>query len=113
MYSKNAKYNLLFGILSQVVSISLGVILPRLFLTSYGSEINGLLSSVTQIYAYIALVEAGIGAASLQALYRTVGASDRRGTNAVLSAVNRYYKRTGVVYLFCIVIFETSAQKYL
>lgn len=105
MYSKNTKYNLLFGILSQVVSISLGVILPRLFLTSYGSEINGLLSSVTQIYAYIALVEAGIGTASLQALYRTVGASDRRGTNAVLSAVNRYYKRTGVVYLFCIVIF--------
>lgn len=105
MYSKNTKYNLLFGILSQAVSIALGVILPRLFLTSYGSEINGLLSSVTQIYAYIALVEAGIGTASLQALYRTVGGDDRKGTNAVLSAVDRYYKRTGIVYLVCIAIF--------
>lgn len=106
MCSKNTKYNLLFGVLSQAVSIILGVILPRLFLTNYGSEINGLLSSVTQIYAYIALVEAGIGTASLQALYRTVGANDRKGTNAVLSAVNHYYKRTGSIYLFCIVAFS-------
>lgn len=106
MHSKNTKYNLLFGILSQVVSIILGVILPRLFLTSYGSETNGLLSSVTQIYAYIALVEAGIGTASLQALYRTVGKKDQHGTNSILAAVNHYYKRTGVVYLFCILIFS-------
>lgn len=106
MHSKNTKYNLLFGILSQVVSIILGVILPRLFLTSYGSETNGLLSSVTQIYAYIALVEAGIGTASLQALYRTVGKKDQHGTNSILAAVNHYYKRTGVVYLFCILVFS-------
>ena len=106
MHSKNTKYNLLFGILSQVVSIILGVILPRLFLTSYGSETNGLLSSITQIYAYIALVEAGIGTASLQALYRTVGKKDQHGTNSILAAVNHYYKRTGVVYLFCILVFS-------
>ena len=99
---KNTKFNLLFGILSQVVSIILGVVLPRLFLTNYGSEINGLLSSVTQIYAYIALVEAGIGTASLQALYRTVGAKDQGGTNSILAAVNHYYKRTGLIYLFCL-----------
>lgn len=106
MRSKNTKYNLLFGILSQAVSIILGVILPRLFLTSYGSEINGLLSSVTQIYAYIALVEAGIGTAALQALYRTVGAKDQSGTNSILAAVDHYYKRTGVIYLFCIFAFS-------
>lgn len=107
MESKNTKYNLLFGILSQAVSIILGVILPRLFLANYGSEINGLLSSVTQIYAYIALVEAGIGTASLQALYRTVGKQDRCGTNSILAAINNYYKRTGVIYLFCIFAFAT------
>lgn len=107
MESKNTKYNLLFGILSQAVSIILGVILPRLFLANYGSEINGLLSSVTQIYAYIALVEAGIGTASLQALYRTVGKQDRYGTNSILAAINNYYKRTGVIYLFCIFAFAT------
>lgn len=105
MRSKNTKYNLFFGILSQAVSIILGVILPRLFLTNYGSEINGLLSSVTQIYAYIALVEAGIGTASLQALYRTVGVKDKQGTNSILAAINNYYRRTGVIYLLCISAF--------
>lgn len=105
MHSQKTKYNLFFGILSQVISIILGVVLPRLFLTSYGSEVNGLLSSVTQIYAYIALLEAGIGTASLQALYKTVGAKDRDNTNSILSAINRYYKRTGTIYLVCILVF--------
>ncbi len=105
MNRKRTTYNLIFGILSQVVSILLGAILPRLFLTNYGSEVNGLLSSVTQIYAYIALLEAGIGTAALQALYRTIGQSDRKGTNGVLSATNRYYKRTGCIYCGCILLF--------
>lgn len=107
MRSRNTRYNLLFGIFSQVVSIILGIILPRLFLTNYGSEINGLLSSVAQIYAYIALVEAGIGTASLQALYRTVGKKDKHGTNSILAAINNYYKRTGIIYLLCIFVFAT------
>ena len=38
MNRKRTTYNLIFGILSQVVSILLGAILPRLFLTNYGSE---------------------------------------------------------------------------
>lgn len=70
---KKIKYNLFWGIASELLTIVLGIIVPRLILTSYGSEVNGLLGSVTQIYSYIALLEAGIGTATVQALYKTVG----------------------------------------
>ncbi len=104
--TKKISLNLALGVASELLTILLGIIVPRLVLTSYGSEINGLLSSVTQIYSYVALLEAGIGAATIQALYKTIGERSQPATNAVLAATNRYYHRTGLLYLLTIVVFS-------
>ncbi len=98
--------NLIFGFLAEVVAIVLGIIVPRLTLTNYGSEINGLVSTVGQVYAYVALLEAGIGATTVQALYKPVGEGDRNNINAILSATNRYYKRTGIIYAAIVLAFS-------
>lgn len=84
----------------------LGILVPKLVLTVYGSEVNGLLSSVTNIYAYIAIVEAGVAAASCQALYKPIAEKNTGDINAVLSATNRYYHRTGMVYLSLVLLFS-------
>lgn len=104
--SQKIKNNLIVGILGQAVALLLGILLPRLVITSYGSEMNGLLSSITNIYAYIALVEAGVAAASCQALYKPIAANDRGRMNAILAATNRYYHRTGCIYLVLILAFS-------
>lgn len=103
---KKISRNLIWGILSELVTIALGVLVPRLVLISYGSEVNGLLSSVTQIYSYLGLIEAGIGVATIQALYKSIGSDDKKRTNAILSATNRYYRRTGFLYFFAICVFS-------
>lgn len=103
---KKIKYNLIVGFASQFITIALGIVLPRLVLTSYGSEVNGLINSVTQIYSYVGLLEAGIGTATIQALYKTIGNQDRDKTNAILAATNRYYKKTGCLYALAVVIFS-------
>ena len=105
---KKIKYNLIIGIASEILTIILGILVPRLILTSYGSEVNGLLNSVTQIYSYIGLLEAGVGFATIQALYRTVNLQNHSQTNAILSATNHYYHRTGIIYLFTVLIISTS-----
>ena len=99
------KKNLIIGTLGQLIALVLGILLPKLVITSYGSEVNGLLSSVTNIYAYIALVEAGVAAASCQALYKPIAENDRERMNAVLSATNLYYHKTGYIYLGLIIAF--------
>ncbi len=104
--SKKIRNNLILGVLGQVVALVLGIVVPKLILDNYGSEVNGLLSSVTNIYAYIAIVEAGVAAASCQALYKTIANKNREETNAVLSATNKYYHRTGFIYLGLIVLFS-------
>ena len=44
----------------QFVTIISGFLVPRAIIGVYGSEVNGLVSSLTQIVSYITLVEAGI-----------------------------------------------------
>lgn len=102
--AKKSIYNILFGVLGQLVTIAFGIIIPRLFLTSYGSETNGFLSSVTQLFAYMTLLEAGVGAATIQALYGPIGRGERGKINGILSATNKFYKRTGYVYFACVIV---------
>lgn len=102
---QKAKKNLVFNILNQILTIGIGLLIPRLVLTSYGSAVNGYVNSVTQIYSYIALVEAGIGAASMQALYKPVAENDRDSINSIVAATSQYYRRAGFVYLGLIVLF--------
>ena len=98
------KNNLVSSFLYQIVLISLSFILPRLYLENFGSEVNGVLSTIKQIFIYLFLLEAGVGLATTQALYKRIGEKDYEGTSAVLSATNIYYKRTGVVYLILVLI---------
>ncbi len=94
------------GVLGQIITILLGLILPKFFITSFGSETNGLISSITQIYVYINLLEAGVGTATLQALYKPISENNKQKINSILSATSEYYKKTGYLYLIAIAIFS-------
>lgn len=98
MNARRSFYNIFFGMLSQIISIALGIIIPRLVLVSLGSESNGLLSSVNQALVYLSLLEAGIGTATLQALYKPVAEEDKSSINQIMAATNIYYKRVGLYY---------------
>ena len=97
--------NIFWGVFGQAVTMIIGLILPRLRIISVGSEVNGLLSSVQQIYVYFALLEAGVGATSLQALYGPVARDDKDAINGILSATHSYYRRTGIIYLLAVFAF--------
>ena len=97
--TKKGIFNIVFGVLSELITIILGIIIPRLFLLSYGSEVNGLLNLISQIYVYMGLLEAGVGAATLQSLYKPVANQDKDSINRILAATHRYYTKIGTVYL--------------
>lgn len=102
MRTKRGIYNLFFGLISSFVSIVTGILVPRLFLVSFGSEANGLVSSVGQVFSYVGLMEAGISATAIQALYKPIAEGDRLQINRVLSASNGYFKKIGILYLGCV-----------
>lgn len=98
------KKNLISSLVYQVVLISLSFIIPRLYLENFGSEVNGVLSTIKQIFVYLFLLEAGVGLATTQALYKRIGEKDYKSASEVLAATNSYYIKTGIVYLIIVLI---------
>lgn len=96
--------NIASGIFGQLMTICLGILIPRLVMVSYGSEINGLLSSISQIFVYFGLFEAGIGTASVQALYAPVAKKNNRAIEEILVATKRFYIKTGILYLASVIL---------
>lgn len=84
--------------------LSLSFLLPRLYLENFGSEINGVLSTIKQIFVYLILLEAGVGLATTQALYKRIGEKNYASANEVLAATDAYYKRTGILYLAIVLL---------
>lgn len=67
----------------QALVMLIGMITPRLLLVAYGSEINGLVSSVTQFVSYFTLVQAGLSGASIYALYKPLADKDEKKISAI------------------------------
>lgn len=103
MKYKNGVLSATFGIIQQLLTLTFGLIVPRLFIRTFGSEMNGLLSSIANIYSYLALVEAGVGTAAIQALYGPIGRDDKKSINQIMTAVASYYNKAGFVYLLGVI----------
>ena len=85
---KNSMNNLIWGIVGNIITSAVAIIIPRLFIVNYGSEVNGLLSSIRQIYVYLVLLEVGVGTASEVALYGPIGKGDHASANRILAATD-------------------------
>ena len=83
----------------QVVTMVCGFILPKVMLSIYGSEINGLVSSITQFVSSLTIVEAGLSGAIVYSLYKPLAINDYMGINRIASAAKKFYYRTGYLFL--------------
>ena len=98
MRMKNAFQNVISAIILQIIIVITGIYIPQLMILTYGSSINGMVSSITQFITYISLVEAGIGNASLVALYLPLATDNHKKVNSIMSATSRFYYRAGMIY---------------
>ena len=97
--------NVLYSVGTRIIILMIGIIVPRLLIVSFGSEVNGLLSTVTQIFTYLALVEAGIGNSATNALYKPLGEKDYKEANEVAGEARRYYRKVSIIYGLAILVF--------
>jgi len=107
------KHNLISSFIYQLVLISLSFLLPRLYLENFGSEVNGVLSTIKQIFTYMCLLEAGVGLATTQALSKRIGKNDFESASRVLSATNIYYIKTGIIYSIIVLIIAFFVTVYV
>lgn len=91
--------NIIGSAVLQVVTIITGFISPKLMLSAFGSEINGITSSITQFISYLTLVEAGLSNATIFALYKPLADKDDEARDAVVSATKIAYYKIGMLFV--------------
>lgn len=96
--TKKFVLNASFSALQQVLTMIVGLITPRIMLQFYGSEINGLVTSITQFISYFSLIEAGLSGAAVYSLYKPLANQDVKGINGIVSAAKRTYTKLGFVF---------------
>jgi len=104
MNKKSILKNTISSVLSYGILLIVSIVSSKLILVTYGSESNGLLSSVNQLFSYIALLEAGIGTATITALYQPIADADSTSVREVLVSSRHYYRVSAKWYFVCVLI---------
>ncbi|WP_044600271.1 oligosaccharide flippase family protein [Candidatus Stoquefichus massiliensis] len=93
------KLNFITSLILQLSSIVAGLILPRLIISSFGSEVNGLISSITQLLSFISLLEGGLGAVVLAELYKPIEKRNIKLIGSILTACENFFYKIGIIFL--------------
>lgn len=104
MRGLKAKKNIIFSLFQQFVTIICGFIAPRIIISVYGSEINGMISSITQFLAYITFLEVGFGPVAKSLLYKAIAKKDHEEISNILSCTQSFFRKLAFVFILYIII---------
>lgn len=88
----------------QFVLLVVNLILPRLIIINYGSNVNGLINSITQFLAYIALLETGIGGVVSSMFYKALVKDDYTDLSIIMVSTQNFFRKISLVLVFYIVL---------
>lgn len=89
--------NTLTSILFQIVTVICGFILPRLIIKEYGSEVNGLVQSITQFLSIISFLELGVGAVIQSSLYSPLSNNNNTKISEIVVSGSKFFKKIAYI----------------
>ena len=99
MRKKKLAKNTIASLVFQMTTIICGFILPRQILGAYGSEVNGLVTSITQFLSIISFLELGVGAVVQSSLYKPLADGDSDFISKILVSAGKFFKKLAVILL--------------
>lgn len=112
MRNKKLLWNTTSSLMSQITTIICGFILPRQILASFGSEVNGLVNSITQFLSIITFLELGVGAVVKSSLYKPLAEDDMQSVSKILASAEKFFRKIAKI-LLCYVIILSVAYPYI
>lgn len=91
--------NIVSAFIYQLCQVISGLIIPRLILQIFGSDVNGLVSSITQFSNYVTLLEGGITGVMTANLYKPLIENDEKRLSSLMITINSFYKKIAIVII--------------
>lgn len=81
-----------------LIVIALGFLAPRYIILIYGSEVNGLSSTITQILNIILILQAGATTAAIFSLYKPIADNDVHQISKNIYSAEKFFKRISFIF---------------
>ncbi len=104
MRSLSTLKNMIMSLTYEIMLILFGLVVPRMIIDTYGSEVNGLTSTITHILSILNLLQAGAVGASIFQMYKPVAEKDYYQISMVLESSRRYFRKIGVIFLALVLV---------
>ena len=102
MRTKKALMNTVALLIYQIVAAICGLILPRLILSSFGSNYNGIVSSINQFINCVVLLRSGVGAVTRFALYKPLSEKNYVSISRIIKATELFMRKIAIIFVvFC------------
>lgn len=102
MRSKKALLNIIVALIYEIFLIIMGIIVPKLIIRTYGSEVNGLTSTINNVLSILNLIQAGAVGASIFQMFKPVAEKDYETQGKILGASKLYFRKIGIVFLLLV-----------
>lgn len=99
MKNKVSLLNAIANVMLQFFNIASAFIIPRLILSTFGSEVNGLVSSLNQFLNYIALLEGGLTSVIMASLYKPLVNKDYKKVSSIVNTSTAFFKKISYIFL--------------
>jgi O-antigen/teichoic acid export membrane protein len=113
MRTKSSVLNFIVKLISSIVPSLLGIILNNLIITTYGSDVNGVIGTVNQVINLLMLFEGGFTMATNVALYKPYLENDVTKINELLSMTRIIFVRLGYIFLILSLIISFIAPIFI
>ena len=81
-----------------------GFILPRFILSAYGSDVNGLVSSITQFLGFISFLDLGVGAVVQSAYYEPLANKDYSRVSSLFCYSKKFFRIVASILLIYVCV---------
>lgn len=96
--------NTISSFIFEIITIICGFILPRIILNSFGSEINGLVNSITQFLGIISFLELGVGAVIQSSLYKPLANKDINQVSEIVVSGQNFFSRLASLLIVYVIL---------
>lgn len=104
MRKKRLANNTLSSLILQITTIICGFILPKLILSNFGSDVNGLVNSITEFLQIFAFLDLGVGAVFQSSLYKPLADNDIVKISEIYVSGQKFFTRLAEILLGYVIV---------
>ena len=101
--SKLFAINGISSLIQQIITVVCGLILPQMILKTFGSSVNGTMSSLAQFLSFITLLQGGVGTVARLAYYKPLAYKDTHGISVAYKTIGNFYIKFATIFVIYLV----------